>query len=92
VFNLKKPSLNGYLGGDHWLNMDWIKKMTQFKYQKHAYYSEELKCWVRMEREVDGEWTHTSSFRTREQALGIKVAHKPLFDRFGMPSFLTENT
>lgn len=66
--------------------------MTQFKYQKHAYYSEELKCWVLMEREVDGEWSHTSGFKTREAALGIQVVPKRLFDRFGIPSFLTEET
>jgi hypothetical protein len=35
-----------------------------------AYYSESLKCWVRLEREVDGEYCHTSGFESREAALG----------------------
>jgi hypothetical protein len=34
-----------------------------------AYYSNELKCWVRLEREADGEWCHTSGFSTREAAI-----------------------
>ena len=34
-----------------------------------AYYSNELRCWVRMERQVDGEWCHTSGFATRADAL-----------------------
>jgi hypothetical protein len=34
-----------------------------------AYYSNDLKCWVRLEREADGEWCHTSGFSTREAAM-----------------------
>lgn len=62
--------------------------MPQFSHAKHAYYSEELKSWVRMEREVDGEWSHTSGFETKDKALG----HIQKFDRNKMPSFLTEET
>lgn len=36
-----------------------------------AYYSNELKCWVRMTREHDNEWCHTSGYATREDALGL---------------------
>jgi hypothetical protein len=35
-----------------------------------AYYSENLKCWIRLEREADGEYCHTSGFGSREAALG----------------------
>jgi cytochrome c biogenesis protein ResB len=34
-----------------------------------AYYSNELRCWVRMERQADGEWCHTSGYATRADAL-----------------------
>jgi hypothetical protein len=34
-----------------------------------AYYSQSLKCWVRMERTEDGEWCHTSGYVTREAAI-----------------------
>jgi hypothetical protein len=34
-----------------------------------AYYSEELKSWVRMERQADGEWCHTSGYATEREAL-----------------------
>jgi cytochrome c biogenesis protein ResB len=34
-----------------------------------AYYSNELRCWVRMERQVDGEWCHTSGYATKEEAV-----------------------
>lgn len=34
-----------------------------------AYYSNSLKCWVRLEEMEDGEWCHTSGFATREEAL-----------------------
>jgi hypothetical protein len=34
-----------------------------------AYYSNALKCWVRMERQADGEWCHTSGYATRADAL-----------------------
>lgn len=35
-----------------------------------AYYSKELKSWVRLERQEDGEWCHTSGFESREAAMG----------------------
>jgi hypothetical protein len=34
-----------------------------------AYYSNELKSWVRLERQEDGEWCHTSGYSSREDAL-----------------------
>jgi hypothetical protein len=34
-----------------------------------AYYSNDLECWVRLEREADGEWCHTSGYATREDAV-----------------------
>jgi hypothetical protein len=34
-----------------------------------AYYSSDLKCWVRMERMEDGEWCHTSGFSSRVTAM-----------------------
>jgi len=34
-----------------------------------AYYSSNLKCWVRLEREADGEWRHTSGYATRAGAV-----------------------
>jgi hypothetical protein len=34
-----------------------------------AYYSNDLECWVRMERQADGEWCHTSGYATRADAL-----------------------
>ncbi len=43
--------------------------IPQFNKLVDAYYSNELKCWVRMERECDGEWCHTSGYKTREEAL-----------------------
>lgn len=36
-----------------------------------AYYSNELLCWVRMERQEDGEWCLTSGYATRDAALEI---------------------
>jgi len=33
-----------------------------------AYYSNELKCWVRLERMEDGEWCHTSGYDSKESA------------------------
>ena len=44
-----------------------------------AYYSEELKCWVRMTREHDNEWCHTSGYSTRGEALG-----EPVLARYGV--------
>jgi hypothetical protein len=35
-----------------------------------AYYSNDLKCWVRLERCEDGEYCHTSGYKTKEEALG----------------------
>ena len=35
-----------------------------------AYYSNDLKCWVRLEREVDGEYCHTSGYASKAEALG----------------------
>lgn len=34
-----------------------------------AYYSNDLGCWVRMERMEDGEWCHTSGYLTRASAM-----------------------
>jgi hypothetical protein len=34
-----------------------------------AYYSNELRCWVRLEREADGEWCHTSGYATHAEAV-----------------------
>jgi hypothetical protein len=35
-----------------------------------AYWSNDLKSWVRLERLIDGEYCHTSGYSTREEALG----------------------
>ena len=44
--------------------------------KRTAYYSHELKSWVRLDREVDGEYCHTSGYETREKALGeVDEAH-----------------
>lgn len=64
--------------------------------QRSAYYSEELKSWVRMERQEDGEYCHTSGFGSERAALecdfpGFKdrsARKKPLFGPCGLPSFL----
>jgi hypothetical protein len=60
-----------------------------------AYYSEELKSWVRLEQQVDGEWCHTSGYATQEEAVGLKpkalCVTKPLYGVSGMPSFLEES-
>ena len=53
-----------------------------------AYYSNELKCWVRMEKEIDGEYCHTSGYATREDALGKNIVPYKAVD---LPKFLTEN-
>lgn len=52
-----------------------------------AYYSNKLKCWVRLEREVDGEYCHTSGYATRDEALGKN--NVPYRD-VNPPSWLTE--
>lgn len=36
-----------------------------------AYYSTDLGSWVRMVREIDGEYCHTSGYESREAALGM---------------------
>lgn len=53
-----------------------------------AYYSNDLKCWVRLERCEDGEYCHTSGYETKDEALGkIIVPYKS-----ELPTFLTENS
>jgi hypothetical protein len=52
-----------------------------------AYYSNDLKCWVRLERCEDGEYCHTSGYASRDEALGkIIVPCESV-----LPSFLTES-
>lgn len=34
-----------------------------------AYYSNDLRCWFRLERMEDGEWCHTSGYATRAAAM-----------------------
>lgn len=63
-----------------------------------AYYSESLKSWVRMERQEDGEWCHTSGFGSMRAAMEFDMGRfqdrsastKPLFGPSGIPSFLEE--
>jgi hypothetical protein len=63
---------------------------------RDAYYSERLGSWVRMERQEDGEWCHTSGFGSRQAALLVDTSMfvdrskntKPLFGPSGLPSFL----
>ena len=63
-----------------------------------AYYSEDLKSWVRMERQEDGEWCHTSGYGSMRAALLFdetrfvdrSAKNKPLFGPSGLPSFLEE--
>jgi hypothetical protein len=38
---------------------------------RSAYYSNELGSWVRMERQADGEYCHTSGYETRAEAMGV---------------------
>lgn len=52
-----------------------------------AYYSNELKCWVRLERQVDGEYCHTSGYQTKDEALNKNIVP---YSIASMPSFLTE--
>jgi hypothetical protein len=64
--------------------------------QRSAYYSEGSKSWVRMERQEDGEWCHTSGFGSENAALKCdfssfedrSATRKPLFGQSGLPSFL----
>lgn len=61
-----------------------------------AYYSESLKSWIRLERQEDGEWCHTSGFGSQRAALEFDSGRfedkskkkKPLFGASGIPSFL----
>jgi hypothetical protein len=50
-----------------------------------AYYSNELKSWVRLERCEDGEYCHTSGYATKEEALNnytnTVVSYKVLANR-----------
>lgn len=63
---------------------------------RDAYYSDRLGSWVRMERQEDGEWCHTSGFGSRTAALETDFSmfvdrsakKKPLFGACGLPSFL----
>lgn len=61
-----------------------------------AYYSESLKSWVRMERQEDGEWCHTSGFGSMLQAMNFETggsARKTsLFGPSGLPGFLEEQS
>lgn len=65
---------------------------------RSAYYSQESKSWVRMERQEDGEWCHTSGFGSATAALTFDDSRfqdrssktKPLFGPSGLPSFLEE--
>ena len=56
-----------------------------------AYYSDELKCWVRMERECDYEWCHTSGYPSREAALA-GCRHLPLYSEPPLPAWLQPST
>jgi len=64
--------------------------------QRSAYYSEGSKSWVRMERQEDGEWCHTSGYGSERAALECDFSSfedrsakkKPLFGPCGIPSFL----
>jgi len=64
-----------------------IQKITpDGKTMISAYYSNELKSWVRLERCEDGEYCHTSGYGTRDEALGkinVPYSNNP-------PSWLTE--
>jgi hypothetical protein len=44
---------------------------------RSAYYSSELGSWVRMERQADGEYCHTSGYATEAEALGVKLYEAP---------------
>lgn len=73
-----------------------------------VYFSKEHNSWVRMERQVDGEFCHLSGFSNEYEALAgkyvplysepalpdflVETKSKPvgLFDKYGMPSFLSE--
>lgn len=65
---------------------------------RSAYWSESAKSWVRMERQEDGEWCHTSGFGSIQAALTFDMCRfedrssklKPLFGASGIPSFLED--
>lgn len=65
-----------------------------------AYYSEDLKSWVRLERQEDGEYCHTSGFGSEKAALEFDASRfpdrsnkkKPLFGASGLPSFLEHDS
>lgn len=67
--------------------------------KRTAYYSEELKSWVRLERQEDGEYCHTSGFGSERAALDFDMCRfedrsckkKPLFGPSGIPSFLEQS-
>ena len=44
---------------------------------RSAYYSRELGSWVRMERQVDGEYCHTSGYETEADAIGVTLHEAP---------------
>lgn len=66
--------------------------------ERSAYYSEHLNSWVRLERQEDGEYCHTSGFGSRDAALEFNMGRfkdrsgktKPLFGASGIPSFLED--
>jgi hypothetical protein len=52
-----------------------------------AYYSSDLHCWVRLERQIDGEWCHTSGYATKADALdGHLLTTTPVGNHFGVQS------
>jgi len=52
-----------------------------------AYYSSELKCWVRLERQIDGEWCHTSGYATKADAVGSHLlTTSSVVNHFGVQS------
>lgn len=53
-----------------------------------AYYSNELKSWVRLERCEDGEYCHTSGYDSKDDALGKNIVPY----RSELPAFLMENS
>ena len=65
---------------------------------RSASWSESAKSWVRMERQEDGEWCHTSGFGSIQAALTFDMGRfqdrsgkvKPLFGASGIPSFLED--
>ena len=44
---------------------------------RSAYYSSELSSCVRMDRQADGEYCHTSGYETEAEALGVKLYEAP---------------